>query len=327
MVFEAVLGQEKLMKNFEKTLEQNELSHAYLIEGEKGLGKRSVALQMAKGICCRSIGQKPCNQCISCKKLDHNSHPEVVWIEEETSIKIEVVRNLQKNLQMKPYEGSRKVYIICDADKMTLQAQNALLKTLEEPPEYVTIILLTANSNSLLPTVTSRCQRLKLLPVALEKIEKYLVEKKNLDSKQAKVIASLSKGIPGRGLQLLEDEVFQQRRKRVIKLTRDLVDKKIIYLLENIQDLYEEKQFIEEILELMIGWYRDLLLYKHTNKEAFIINVDEIEEIMYQSSRLSLENIKEMIFIIDEAKNNLRSNVSFQLNLETMLLQLKKKAN
>ncbi|AOY75475.1 DNA polymerase III subunit delta' [Clostridium formicaceticum] len=327
MVLEAVLGQEKLMKNFIRALEQNQLAHAYLIEGQHGLGKRNVARQMAKGICCRAIQGKPCDECISCKKLDHDSHPEVIWVQEETSIKIEAVRDLQKNIQMKPYEGSKKVYIICDAEKMTLQAQNALLKTLEEPPEYVTIILLTTNSNSLLTTIISRCQRLKLLPVALETIEKYLIEKKAVAKEEARVLASLSRGIPGRAIQLLEDEAFQQRRQKVIKLTRHLVDKKTFYLLENLQDFYEEKQFIEESLELMMGWYRDVLLYKHTNKADIIINIDEIEEIIYQSDILSLENIKEMIFIIEETKNNFRSNVNLQLNLETMLLQLKKRVN
>lgn len=326
MGFNCILGQERLKENLKKALEKKQLVHAYLLEGQKGLGKKKIAYQLAKGICCRGEGKRPCNRCISCKKLEHGNHPEIQWLQEEGSIKIEAIRQMQKNLQMKPYEGSQKVYIICDADKMTLQAQNALLKTLEEPPEYATMILLTANATSLLPTIVSRCQRMKLLPVTMEKMQKYLVKEKSVTIEEAKVIAAFSNGIVGKALQLLEDEAFKNRRKEIIRITRDIIDKNTIQLLERVQFFNDEKLHIDEILEILMGWYRDVLIYKDTEKKDYIINIDEIEEILYQSNKLSLSHIKEMLFIIDRTRDNFRSNVNYQLNIEVMILDLKQKA-
>lgn len=320
-----ILGQERLLKNLKEALVQQRLAHAYLLEGQRGLGKKRVARWLAKSIACRGEGLKPCNKCISCRKIDNGNHPEVKWVQEDGSIKIDTIRELQKDLQLKPYEGSKKVHIICDAEKITPQAQNALLKTLEEPPGYATIILLTANGNSLLPTIISRCQRLKLLPVPLKEIEDYLVETKGIDTSKAKVMASLSHGIIGKALQLLGDEDFQERRKKAIEVTRDILYKKKIQVLENIEFFNEEREYIGEILDILITWYRDLLLYKDIQNDEFLINVDNTEEIIQQSHKISLENIKEMIFIIDETKNNFRSNVNFQINIEVMLLELTKR--
>ncbi|SDJ81594.1 DNA polymerase III subunit delta' [Natronincola ferrireducens] len=325
MAFKAILGQERLIESLKGALNRQQLTHAYLIEGQRGLGKARIAHELAKAICCRAEGRKPCNQCNSCRKAEHQSHPEIKWLQEEGSIKIEAIRELQKNFQMKPYEGTKKVWIISDAGKMTTQAQNALLKTLEEPPQHGTILLITTNGNSLLPTITSRCQRLKLLSVALEKIQSYLMEEKNVDEKEAKVLAAFSNGVIGKALQLLEDEEFKERRQRIMVITRDIVDKKTIYLLENLEYFNEEKTNIEEILEIMTGWYRDLLIYKDTQKKDLVINIDALEEISYQTSKLTLKNIKEMLFIIESTKSNLKSNANFQMTIEVMLLDLKQK--
>lgn len=325
MDFHCILGQDRLKKNIKNTLKNHRILHAYVIEGQKGLGKKRIAYMLAKGICCRGEEERPCNQCVSCKKLEHGNHPEIKWLEDETSIKIDAIRQLQKDLQIKPYEGTKKVYIICDADRMTLQAQNALLKTLEEPPEYATILLLTTKASSLLPTILSRCQRMKLIPVKSQEIQQYLVEKKAVSIEEAKVVASFSNGIIGRGLQLLEDEAFKNRRKEIIRITRDVVDKTSMQLLENVDFFNEGKPYIDEILEIFMGWYRDLLVYKETKKSDYVINIDEMEEISYQSGKLSLNSMKEMIFIIDKARDNLRSNGNYQLNIEVMLLELKEK--
>ncbi|MCC5911112.1 MAG: DNA polymerase III subunit delta' [Clostridiaceae bacterium] len=327
MAFEVILGQEKLIENLKRVLKTGKAPHAYLLEGSGGLGKGRLALQWAKGLCCRGEGEKPCNHCISCNKFDTNNHPEVKWVCDEKSIKIEAIRDLQKELQMKPYEGDKKVYIIKDAEKMTLQAQNAILKTLEEPPHYGTIIMTTTNGNSLLPTITSRCQRLKLLPASSEKIYDYLINKKQISPEEAKVVSAFSDGRIGKALQLLEDEGFKERRRKVSFITRSIIDKKTIHILENVEYFYDEKEYIHEILELFIGWYRDLLIYKDTGNKDLVVNIDEIEEIIYQTEKITLHNIREMIFIIEETKNNFRSNVNLQMNLEVMLLKLKERVN
>lgn len=325
MDFDFILGQEKLIENLKKVLEKKELVHAYLLEGQKGLGKKRVAYLFAKGICCRGQGQRPCNKCISCRKMEGGNHPEIMWIQGEGSIKIDQIRQLQKNLQLMPYEGDQKVCIICHADEMTVQAQNALLKTLEEPPKHAVLILLTARPDSLLPTIVSRCQRIKMSPITREEIEKYLINKKGLEENEARVIGSLSKGIIGEALRLLEDEDFKRQRKETIRITRDLIDKNTIEVLENIHFFIEERPHINEILDMLIIWYRDLLIYKDTNVWTYIINIDQGEDILYQSKKLSFDSIKEMFLIINKTRENFMTNVNFQLSLENMLLELKEK--
>lgn len=317
-----IIGQERLLKNLRKALDQDELAHAYLLEGQKGLGKKEIAKWLATAIVCRGESPKPCHHCISCIKINSNNHPEVKWIQEEGSIGIDIIRELQKDLQLKPYEGSKKVYIIDNAEKITLQAQNSLLKSLEEPPEYATIILLTNNGSSLLQTIISRCQRLKLLSVPLQEIEDYLVHTKKIDRNRAKVLASLSNGVIGKALQLSEDDEFQERRSKVIQITRDILYAKEIEVLENIGFFQEERDYIEEILETLVTWYRDLLIYKDTGKEEFLINIDNTTEILQQSHKASLDKIKRMIFTIEETKHNLKANANFQINIEVMLLNL-----
>lgn len=322
MPFENIIGQEKIIEGLKKALAGNQLAHSYLFEGLEGLGKRRVAFELAKGICCNAEGIRPCNSCSSCVKLEHGNHPDVKWIGGEGSIKIDDIRDLQKDIQVKPYEGNNKIYILCDAEKMTVQAQNALLKTVEEPPYYSTLILLTTNAYSLLPTIVSRCQVLKFSPVPASKIQNFLIKEKGLDIRESKFIAAFSNGAVGKALKLLEDHDFIKRREAVVGLSRTLLNAKTINILEKVNFFNEEKEYIDEILDILISWYRDLMVYKETSNVDFIINCDKIEEIIFQSNQVNLWQIKDIIFIIDKAKNNLRSNVNYQLNIEVMLLNI-----
>ncbi|ABR46327.1 DNA polymerase III, delta prime subunit [Alkaliphilus metalliredigens QYMF] len=322
MAFENIVGQAHVIKLLKQSIKQNTVGHGYIFEGIEGLGKHLVAFELAKALCCTGTGDQPCNQCNSCKKLSHQNHPDVIWITGEGSIKINTIRDLQKDTQQKPYESRKKVYIIEKAEKMTVQAQNALLKTLEEPPSYVTLILLTANSHSLLPTITSRCQIIKFQPVPLDVIQAFLMLEKNVDLEKAKLMATLSNGVVGKALKLLEDPSFQNQREGLIQISKDLFKKDKVAALQKFSFFEDHKESIEEILELYLVWYRDLLVYRDTQNKVLMFNIDQVEEIISQSNRIDLKKISNIISIIENTKENVRRNVQFQLNIEVMLLNI-----
>jgi len=321
MAFDGIIGQEKAMDSLKKAIEHDQVAHAYLFEGAEGLGKKAIALKLASALVCNNK-DKPCGKCSSCIKISTGNHPEIKIIEGEGIIKVDEIREIIKDIQLKPYEGSHKVYIICNAEKMNMQGQNALLKTLEEPPHYATLILITTKANSLLPTIVSRCQTIKLNPISLEDIKSYLINNKDIDSETAQMLAAFSGGIVGRAVELLDNPDFHVRREGVIKLCKDLMTPKLLNILDQISFFEEQKSHIEEVLDLMISWYRDLFVYKETRSVELIINVDKTEEIDYQVRGIDLRKVRDIIFIIEKAKNNLKSNVQFHLNIEVMLLNI-----
>lgn len=322
IVFKEIVGQERIVEKLKRDLESDQIVHAYLFEGEKGLGKKNMALELASALVCHSKDQKPCNKCNSCIKAESGNHPDIKIIEKDGTINIDEIREIINEMHLKPHESKRKVCIICDADRMNMWAQNALLKTLEEPPLYATLILLTTKGDSLLPTVISRCQIIKLQPVNLEIIEHYLVKNRGINEEQAHMLAAFSGGIVGRAVELLDNPDFHYRREEIIKICNKLLTFDLFDILEQIKFFEEQKPYIEEILDLMISWYRDIFIYSETNNMGLITNIDKREEINFQAAKIDLAKIRDIIFIIEETKNNLRSNVQFHLNIEVMLLNI-----
>jgi len=322
MTFKGILGQDKTIENIIMALEQHEMSHAYIIEGPVGLGRTRIAKQLSMAIACTSKEEKPCFSCTSCTKVISGNHPEIKWIKGEGSIKIEAIRDIQKEIHLKPYEGNHKIFILLDCETMTPQAQNAFLKTLEEPPSYATIILITENSGRLLPTIVSRCQLLKLRPVEEKVIQNYLISEKGVSLEESKVIAAYSRGIIGNAIKMLQDQDFQHKRELLLNITKVLLKDKIVDVLQLADFFTKEKTQSNESLDLLISWYRDLLIYKETQQLDFIMNYDKIEEIVQQANYIETNKLQEIIYIIEDAKMKLRSNVNFQLNMEVMLLNI-----
>ncbi len=321
--FEGIVGQKQAVEKLKRTLKNNQISHAYLFEGEKGLGKKDIALKLALVLNCTGDDRKPCNKCNSCIKMAGGNHPDVKIIEKDGIIRIDEIRRIAGEMQLKPYEGRYKVYIICDADRMNIESQNALLKTLEEPPSYAVLILLTTRGDSLLPTVISRCQVIKLYPENPEVIKYYLIENKKIDEGQAHMLAAFSGGIAGRAVELLDNPDFYYRREKIIEICNKLLTSSLFGVLEQIVFFEEQRPHIEEILGLMINWYRDLLIYSETKNADFITNIDKKEEIDFQAAKIDPVKIRDIIFIIEKSKSDLKSNVQFHLNMEVMLLNLR----
>lgn len=322
MPFRNVVGQGRVVSYLEKTLMQSKTTHAYMIEGVKGLGKKNLAYELAKGICCESKEDKPCGVCKSCSKAERGTNRNIIYLEEEKAIKIESIREIQEEIKVKTFDGSIRVYIICDSDKMTVQAQNALLKTLEEPPAKVVIILTNINANRLLPTIVSRCQVIKLKPIKEEDMRKYLNEKKNLSWSQSKIVASLSDGIIGKALKTLEDETYVKRRELVLNIIDKISTTSVFDVLKSAEFFNEEKENIMELLDILVTWYRDLIIYKETEQLDYVINCDKIEEIILQSKKNEFSKIRNIILMIEETRANINSNANYQLSIEVMLLNI-----
>lgn len=212
--FKDIIGQEQIKKHLQESIMQGSLSHAYIINGEAGSGRRLLASALTKTLLCenRTPDGDACGKCKSCLQADSNNHPDIRFItHEKASIGIDDIREqLINDISIKPYSSSHKVYIIPDANKMTEQAQNALLKTMEEPPEYAIILLLTENTQNLLPTITSRCITLNTQPLQKEVITQYLIKNLQMEPEQAKIAAGFCQGNVGKAIHFASSEDFRK---------------------------------------------------------------------------------------------------------------------
>lgn len=187
--FKDIVGQESIISHMKNAIKLNKISHAYIINGEKGMGKKTIAKIFSMTLQCEKGGDEPCMQCHSCKQAISNNHPDIRWIthEKPSTIAIDEVREqINNDILIKPYSSKYKIYIVDEAEKLTVQAQNALLKTIEEPPAYGIIMLLTNNKDSFLQTILSRCVALEMRPVASTDIINYLREKEKIPDYQQK---------------------------------------------------------------------------------------------------------------------------------------------
>ena len=243
-MFENILGNEHIKRILEQSISTNKILHSYLMIGSTGIGKKMIATEFAKAILCSNM-DKPCNSCKSCLEFNTNNHPDFLCIKQDNnSIKIEQIRELQKKIQEKPIISKRKVYIIDNADYMTVEAQNCLLKTLEEPPEFATIILIGANENSFLTTIKSRCMILHFNPISNEVIKTYLEENykmKNISSNFLDVF----QGSIGRAIEIkdkVEDYLLLEN------VINHLEQNDLIEIIQKLDILYKSK---EEILDML----------------------------------------------------------------------------
>lgn len=289
MSFENILGNDKIKDTLSNTIKENRISHSYLFVGVDGIGKKLFAKEFAKKLLCEN--QEDDESCSSCIKLNSNNHPDFKEIkpDEKGSIKIDVIRQMQEEISEKPIISKRKVYIIEDSETMTQEAQNCLLKTLEEPPEYIVIILITSNESKLLTTVKSRCLKLPFNEISKEDINKYL--KENYEDIIDENLIEMSEGSIGKALKLQEDkEIYQE----ISKLLNEIDLKDLSYLFNNSEVLYKQKEKINDILD-----YINIYLFKSKDKD-----------------KLSL------IKYVEETKKRLNSNSNYDMSIDYLLMKL-----
>lgn len=291
-MFDKIIGNDKIKEILYKSVKDKKTSHSYLFVGIEGIGKKEIAKEFAKMLLCISEN-KYCNTCKSCIEFDTNNNPDFLYIEPDgNSVKIEQIRYIQRKIQEKPIISNKKVYIINDADKMTTEAQNCLLKTLEEPPEYSTIILIGSNENMFLSTIKSRCMIIHFSKIEDEKIRKYLEEKYELKDISQNML-EIFQGSIGKAI-LLKDK--KEQYEKIEEIIKSLKQKSIIDILNMSEILYKSKEEIFDILEY--------------------INV-----ILIKLAKTDYEYIK-CINIVEETKTRLKQNANYDMSIDNMLFNM-----
>lgn len=325
--FKDIIGQDQVKKHLQEGIKQGNLSHAYIINGETGSGRRLLASALTKTLLCENKTPQgdACGKCKSCLQADSNNHPDIRFItHEKTSIGIDDIREqLINDVTIKPYSSSHKVYIIPDANKMTEQAQNALLKTIEEPPEYAVILLLTENAKNLLSTITSRCITLNTEPLEQEAITQYLIKNLQMEPERAKIAAGFCQGNVGKAIHFASSEDFQEIKEDTLHLLKEIDEMDISDIVSMIKELSLRKGKINEYLDLMLLWYRDVLMFKVTKDANILLYREEYKAISRQASVRNYEDIEKIIKAIDKAKIRLNANVNFETAIELLLLTIK----
>ncbi len=325
--FKDIIGQEQIKDHLTHTIEQGKISHAYVINGERFSGKEFIANVFAMALQCEHPdGVEPCQQCHSCKQALSGNQPDIIRVthEKPNTIGVDDIRTqINTDIAIKPYSSPRKIYIIQEGEKMTAQAQNALLKTLEEPPAYAVILILTTNMDALLPTILSRCVVLNMKPVRDDLVKKYLMEELQIPDYKANVCVAFARGNLGKARQLASSEEFDHIKEEAVSMLKYVQDMEINEMLAAVKKIQEYKFDVEDYLDILAIWYRDVLLFKATNDANHLIFKEEIQYIKKCADRCAYEGIEDILKALDKAKSRLKANVNFELTMELLLIAIK----
>lgn len=324
--FKDIIGHEQIIMHLGNALKNKTISHAYIFNGEDGVGKNMLARAFAKAIECEAGYGDSCDMCRSCQQVETNNHPDIRWITHEKPNSIgtsEIKEQLNNDIDIKPYSSKYKVYIVDEAEKMTPQAQNSILKTIEEPPAYGVIILLTNRLESLLPTIKSRCVILNIKAVAQEKIQKFLMDKYQVPDYKARVCAGFSQGNVGKAVKMATSVDFNELQEDILRLVKRLDSMAIYEIMDTVKNMAEHKADIYDIIDMMMVWYRDVLMLKITNDMNLLVFKSEYKALSQQAQKLSFDGINDIIEGMEKAKVRLLANVNFDVALEMMLLTIK----
>ena len=296
-MFNNIIGNDKNKNVLINTIKSNKISHSYIFCGIEGIGKKLIAKEFAKAILCLEK-DKPCGKCKSCIEFETNNNPDFFLLESESGkIKIEQIREMQRKIAEKPIISNNKVYIINDSDTMTPEAQNCLLKTLEEPPEYITIILICSNENNLLATIKSRCTRLYFEQLSNDDIKEYIninFPEENIDEN----ILELYQGSIGKAIQLRDKKDVYEKIEKIIK---QLKEKDLIEIIQMSEEIYKSKEEINNILE-----YINILLLKMCKNNP---------------------NYAKTINIVEDTKKRLKANSNYDMCIDNMLFNIWEEVN
>ncbi len=322
----SIVGHEDEIRQLKRAVRYDRISHAYLLTGESGSGKHMLADAFAMSLVCERHSEEPCMSCAACKKAMDRNHPDIIYVthEKPNNISVDEIRSQVVNtVDIRPYEGGRKIYIIADAEKMNPQAQNALLKTIEEPPSYATLMLLTNSPEVLLPTIRSRCIHLPVKPVRDELVEQYLMEELQLPDYEARVLTAFAQGNIGRARAAATEESFAEIRNTSLDLIRHLPDMDTAAISDSIKKWKESKDRIYDYLDMMLIYFRDVLLYKASQRADAMIFSGNISQIRSQAGGSSYEGLEKVLQALDQCRVRLQSNVNFELSMELLCFTIK----
>ena len=334
---ERALGQNHIYEHFKNAIAAGKISHAYILHGERGMGKLNIAKEAAKAIQCESNAPEKtdktgeaCGQCKSCHQAESDNQPDIKYVTPaKKTLGVDDIREkINDDALIKPYGSPYKIYIIPKSDTMTVQAQNALLKTIEEPPSYAIFILLAANTDAFLPTILSRCVMLNARAVAEGEIVNELKSKYGVGDYDAKVAASFAGGNIGKAEKLISSDSFKESKDSVTDLVRDVANggmEAIAKAIKDLNDYKDDKEGLRDYLDMVRVWFGDVLKYKSTKDVSELVFQESLTEIKQLADHISFENLNGIMDEIYNAEGRIKSNVGFDSNLEVMLLGIKER--
>ncbi len=321
-----ILGNKLILNIINKSVKNKNFSHSYIISGDYGLGKKTIANYFAKSILCSHT--PPCGVCQSCSSIDNKNNSDIIYVAPTTkkSLGVNDIRNevIQK-LHLKPYEHDYKIFIIDKCETMTIQAQNSLLKSIEEPPSYAIFLLLTENINNFLSTIVSRCITLKVKPVPTSDVFHHLINSTDVTEDTAKFLSFYSEGNIGVALDLINDDNFKTSRDKIIDYALSVADLNLVHTLKLVKSFDIFKDDIFKYLNILVSFYRDAIVFKETANEQFISNKDKMSLVISQSNLHTIKNLYKKLDAVITAKTQLNKNANFNLTIEVMLLKIKEK--
>lgn len=358
--FRDIIGHEQIITHLKNAISLDKVSHAYILNGADKSGKRMLAEAFAMVLQCESVQKmifreeepkqanlfsvseeqdfgiseaalmrakvsEPCLECRSCKQAMGKNQPDIIYVtHEKTNISVDDVRKqINQDIDIKPYSSKYKVYIVDEAEKMNSQAQNALLKTIEEPPSYAVILLLTTNADAFLPTIRSRCVTLNLKAVEDSKIRNFLMRECRVPDYQADICVAFAQGNVGRAMMLASSEQFNELKEYSIQLLRRLGDIPVYDLIQELKPLNDYKENIQDFFDLLLLMFRDVLLYKSSGQEDRLIFREQVYSVKQIANKSSFAGLNHILEAIGTAARRNRANVNFELTLELLLLNIK----
>ncbi len=331
MAFSDIVGQELIREQLQGAIREKKVAHAYILCGENRSGKEFIAKTFAQALLCENPAAdakgKPeaCGECHSCRQAATANHPDIIYVKHEkpNTIGVEDVRDgIIQTVQIRPYSSQYKIYIVEESEKMTPQAQNALLRTIEEPPEYVVFLLLTSSTEALLPTIQSRCVKLMMKPVQDEDMRNYLIRQLHVPESRAEICIAFARGNVGRAKALASSEDFDKIRTSALSLLKNIREMDTSEVMDALKQIREYGFDINDYLDICAVWYRDILLFKATHDMNHLIFRDEITSIKKAAQLSDYEGIEEVIRALEVAKNRLRNSVNYELTMELLLLTI-----
>lgn len=309
------------------SIKKDRVSHAYLLQGERGTGKEAIATLIAKGLFCTGKkGVEPCQECSNCRRIASRNHPDIHWIEPEgQSIKIEQVKNLQKEFTYSGMESNQKVYIIKDADTLTVNAANRILKFLEEPSRQTTAIMLTENSQSIIPTIRSRCQVIDFRPLDPKAFQKRLAAE-GVPESNAVLLSGLTNNLD-EALRLNEDERFAEARKIMVQLIEIYATKPedvYLFIHNHWVTHFKDRKEQEQGLDLLLLAFKDILYYHIGNESDYVFFTGNDVLIEKAAMSFSQEHLVDILNSVLMAKRKLKQNVQPTLVIEQLALQIQR---
>ena len=322
-----ILGNESIKDYFQFAIARGRVSHAYIFEGEKGCGKKTLAAAFSKIMQCEATSGKPCGKCTSCIQIDHGNHPDVIWVTHEKANVISVgeIRDQVVNtIDISPYKGPYKIYIIDEAEKMNPAAQNAILKTIEEPADYAVIFLLTNSRGAFLPTILSRCITMSVKPVPDYAIRRYLMEQERIDEGMADFYAGFAMGNLGRAIRIANSPEFNQMREHAFRLLKSMHEWEIFELDEHARQCKAYKDQINDYLDIMRLWFRDIIVWKILKDREKLFFSNAFSAIQIQEKLLTMEAINQINDRISQTERQIRANVNFEPSLDLLFVFIRR---